>query len=206
MSVKLDGEKVEVGDSHSIRSLVKEVREELEETDRVLVGIKINGSFLSQNELENQLTSKIDGKEIELLTEYTGELRGSMVNQALSYLEDLEDWREGIDYPMDGNILSEVEIRELEQVFEGFVWLSLALDNLANIREGNPVYNGRAFPKFIDESRMFLAEMEGALERSEENERLLTRLFFTDLPTWIEDYREVFVETRDYLGGSYDYN
>ncbi|MBS3812914.1 hypothetical protein KGY64_03730 [Candidatus Bipolaricaulota bacterium] len=202
----MDGENIEVGESHSLKSLVNQVRDELEATERVLVGIKINGSFLNQSELESQLTSKIDGKEIELLTEYTGELRGSMVNQALSYLDDLEDWHEGIDYPMDGTILSEVEIRELEQVFEGLVWLSLALDNLATIREGNPVYNGRAFPKFMDESKMFLAEMEGALERSEENERLLTRLFFNDLPTWIEDYREVFRETRDYLGGPYDYN
>lgn len=206
MSVKLDGKHIEVEDSNSIRSLVKRVREDLSVTDRVLVGIKVNGSFLSQSELEDQFTSKIDGKDIELLTEYTGELRDSMVSQALVYLDELEDWHNDIDYPMDGNILSEIEVQELEQVFEGFVWLNLALDNLSTIRDTDPVYNGRAFPKFMDESKMFLAEMEGALERPEENERLLTRLFFNDLPMWIDEYRKVFSETKNHMGGSYDYN
>lgn len=206
MSVKLDGENIEVGEANSVRSLVIQVKEDLYSTNRILVGIKIDGSLLGQRELEQQLTTDINGKDIELITEPSGELRGNLVGQALSYLTDLQEWHAGVDYPDNGKILSQIEIEKLEQVFEGFVWLSLALDNLANIWEHDPIYNGRTFSKFMEDSKLFLAELEGALEQPEENERLLTGLFFNDLPTWIAEYREVFRDTKDCLGGSYDYD
>src|SRR6056297_2168527 len=185
MSVKLDGENIEVREANSVKSLVRKIKEDLSSTNRMLVGIKIDGSFLGQRELEEELATDINGKDIELITEPTGELRGNMVGQALSYLIDLKEWHAEVDYPDDGKILSEIEIEKLEQVFEGFVWLSLALDNLANIWDKDPIYNGRTFSKFMEDSKLFLAELEGALEQPEENERLLTGLFFNDLPTWI---------------------
>lgn len=196
MDIEFGDREIEIGEEETISALIDQVKEKLSTTDERLVGIKLGGDFLSQGELNRRLDEELDGKEIELVTETTESLTDELVVKALSYLDGLEEWSEDVTYPEDGDILSEIDDREVEQLLEGFHWLNLALEELVTSSERESILGGRSFSKFISENRMFLSEIQGALEKPEENPRLIGSLVTRDLPIWVEEYREVFLDLR----------
>lgn len=196
MDIKFGDREIEIGEEKTISALIDQVREKLSTTNERLVGIKLGGEFLTQTELDNELDQKLAGKEVELVTETTEALSDELVTKALSYLDELEEWSEDVSYPEEGDILSEIDDEEVEQLLEGFHWLNLALEELVSASEGANVLGGRSFSKFISENRMFLNEIQGALDNPEENPRLIGTLVMQDLPTWVDEYREVFLDLR----------
>ncbi len=196
MDIKFGDREIEIGEEKTISALIDQVREKLSTTNERLVGIKLSGEFLTQTELDDELDQKLAGKEVELVTETTEALSDELVAKALSYLDDLEEWSEEVSYPEDGDILSEIDDEEVEQLLEGFHWLNLALEELVSASEGANVLGGRSFSKFISENRMFLNEIQGALDNPEENPRLIGTLVMQDLPTWVDEYRQVFLDLR----------
>lgn len=196
MDIKFGNKKIEISDDETVSALIDQVKDKLSTTDERLVGIKLGGNLLSQSELDGKLDQELGSQEVELLTETTDSLADEMVTKALSYLDDLEAWSEGFSFPEDGDILSEIDDEEIEQTLEGFHWLNLALEELVSGSEGDNTVGGRSFSKFISENRMFLNEVKGALEHPEENPRLIGTLIMRDLPTWVDEYREVFLDLR----------
>ncbi|MFP4507848.1 MAG: hypothetical protein ACLFO4_03165 [Candidatus Acetothermia bacterium] len=196
MDIQFGDREIEIGEKETISALIEQVKEKLSSTNERLVGIKLGGEFLSQNQLDRKMEEELIGKDVELVTETTEALSDELVVEGLSYLDDLDEWEEGISYPEEGDILSEVDEEELEQLLEGFHWLNLALEELVSTSEGSNNLGGRSFSKFISENRLFLNELQGALENPDENPRLIGTLVLQDLPTWIEEYRGVFLDLR----------
>lgn len=204
MDIKLSGKNLEINEEKTLGALIDRVKEELSTTDKRLVGIKIDGDLLTQTELEERLEKELNGEEIELVTETTEVLTDEMVVKALTYIDNLKEWSEGLSPSAEGNVLPDLNTDEIEQLLEGFHWLNLALEELVAATEVGTVLGGRSFPKFISENRAFLNEIQGALDNPEENPRLLGTLILQDLPPWIDEYREIFLDLKSKLGSTFD--
>lgn len=196
MNIKFGNKEIEISEDETLSALIDQVKEKLSTTDERLVGIKLGGDFLAQSELEEKLDQELGSQEVELITETTDSLADEMVTKAISYLDNLEEWSRGFSFPENGDILSEIDDEEIEQMLEGFHWLNMALEELVSGSEGDNTIGGRSFSKFLSENRMFLNEVQGALEHPEENPRLIGTLVMQDLPTWVDEYREVFLDLR----------
>ncbi len=168
------------------------------------MGIKVDGKFLTQPELEEKLELELKGAEIELVTETVDQLAVEMADDALAYLERIREWLDDFSQPGDRRIFSRVDIEEVEELLEGLYWSNLALEELVAANDTGALMGGRSFPKFMSESRMFLNEIQGALESPEENKQLMTTLIFQDLPTWIDEYRSIFLDFRGPEGREFD--
>jgi len=196
MKIELNDDKIDVSDGKTVDELIKLVKEKLSSTRTRLVGIKVDGTFLSQSELEGQLELTLEGKDIELVTETIDELTVELTEDALTYLNSLTEWAEDYSISPNGDINSEINTDELEELLEGLHWLNLALEELAATSETGTLLGGRSLPKFMSENRMFLNEIQGALESPEENPQLLRTLIAQDLPTWIAEYKDIFLDFR----------
>ncbi|MBS3786883.1 hypothetical protein KGY79_01655 [Candidatus Bipolaricaulota bacterium] len=196
MKIKLNDDKIDISDQKTIGDLIELVKEKLSSTRIRLVGIKIDGDFLTQPELEGQLELNLEGKEIELITETIDELTAEMAEDALTYLDSLSEWTEDFSLSAKNDITSEVDVSEIEELLEGLHWLNLALEELAGASETGTLLGGRSLPKFMSENRMFLNEIQGALENPEDNPQLIRTLIVQDLPTWIDEYRDIFLDFR----------
>lgn len=204
MDIRLSDKEIEVSEEETVSSLIDRVKEELSTTNERLVGIKLDGDFLAQSELDERLEQDLNGKEIELVTETTDELADEMVVKALNYIDSLEEWSEDISCSAEGNVLPNIDTDEIEQLLEGFHWLNLALEELVATTETDTVLGGRSFPKFMSENRAFLNEIQGALENPEENPRLIGTLTLQDLPAWIDEYRDIFLDIKGRLRRKFD--
>ncbi|MFW6005863.1 MAG: hypothetical protein ACOC9A_00285 [Candidatus Bipolaricaulota bacterium] len=196
MKIELNDDRIDISDQKTVGDLIKLVKEKLSSTQIRLVGVKVDGSFLTQSELEGQLELKLEGKEIELVTETIDELTAELAEDALIYLNSLTEWTEDFSVSAKKDITSEVDISEIEELLEGLHWLNLALEELAGAAETGTLLGGRSLPKFMSENRMFLNEIQGALENPEDNPQLIRTLITQDLPTWIDEYRGIFLDFR----------
>jgi sulfur carrier protein ThiS len=196
MEIELNNGEIEVSEQKTVEELIETVKEKLSSTRSRLVGIKVDGKFLTQSELEGQYELTLEGKDIELVTETIDELTAELIEDALIYLDGLTEWVEGFSVSSQGDILSEIDTNEIEELLDGLHWLNLALEELAGTSETGTLLGGRSLPKFMSENRMFLNEIQGALENPEENPQLIRTLIVQDLPTWIEEYRDVFLDFR----------
>ncbi|MFW6111564.1 MAG: hypothetical protein ACOC7Z_00945 [Candidatus Bipolaricaulota bacterium] len=196
MDIRLNDKEIEVSEEETVGSLIDRVKEELSTTNERLVGIKLDGDFLVQSELDERLEQNFSDKEIELVTETTDELADEMVVKALNYIDSLEEWSEDISCSAEGSVLSNIDTDEIEQLLEGFHWLNLALEELVAATEVDALLGGRSFPKFMSENRAFLNEIQGALENPEGNPRLIGTLMLQDLPDWIDEYRDIFLDIK----------
>lgn len=192
----MNDKEIEVSEEETVGSLIDRVKEELSTTNERLVGIKLDGDFLVQSELDERLEQDFSDKEIELVTETTDELADEMVVKALNYIDSLEEWSEDISCSAEGSVLSNIDTDEIEQLLEGFHWLNLALEELVAATEVDALLGGRSFPKFMSENRAFLNEIQGALENPEGNPRLIGTLMLQDLPDWIDEYRDIFLDIK----------
>nr|MCF7875867.1 hypothetical protein [Candidatus Bipolaricaulota bacterium] len=204
MKIELAKDELEIDDRETVEELIEQAKEELSSTRERLVGIKIDGKFLNQTELEEKLGSELTEFEIELVTETVDELTMELVDNALTYLDGLSEWTDDFAYLNEGDVLSQVEDEEIEELLEGLHWLNLAVEELAATNETETLLGGRSVPKFMSENRMFLNEIQGALEKPEENKQLMTTLILQDLPTWIDEYRDIFLDFRGGEGSGYD--
>ncbi|MFB6290677.1 MAG: hypothetical protein ABEJ25_02980 [Candidatus Bipolaricaulia bacterium] len=196
MKIKLNDDKIDISDQKTIEDLIQLAKEKLSSTQIRLVGIKVDGKFLAQSELEGRLELTLEGKEIELVTETIDELTVELADNALTYLDSLEEWTEDFSMSPNGDITSEIDTGEIEELLEGLHWLNLALEELAGTSETGTLLGGRSLPKFMSENRMFLNEIQGALENPEDNPQLIRTLIVQDLPTWINEYRDIFLDFR----------
>ena len=196
MDIQLANYEIQIDDDKTVGDLIETAKEELSSTEERLVGIEVDGEFLTQTKLERNLESELRGKEIKLVTETVDELTLELVEDALTYLRSLSEWADNFSYTTESDFLSQINIEEVEQLLEGLHWLNLALEELVSATDNGTLLGGRSFPKFVSENRMFLNEIQGALENPEENGQLLTTLILQDLPAWIDEYREVFLEFR----------
>ena len=196
MEIELNNGEIDVSEQKTVEELIETVKEKLSSTRSRLVGIKVDGKFLTQSELESQYELTLEGKDIELVTETIDELTAELIEDALIYLDGLTEWVEGFSVSSQGDILSEIDTNEIEELLDGLHWLNLALEELAGTSETGTLLGGRSLPKFMSENRMFLNEIQGALENPEENPQLIRTLIVQDLPTWIEEYRDVFLDFR----------
>lgn len=196
MKIKLNDEKIDISDQKTVEDLIKLVKEKLSSTQTRLVGIKVNGKFLTQPELEGQLDLNLEGKEVELVTETIDELTAELAEDALMYLNSLTEWAEDFSVSTQDDITSEVDTTEIEELLEGLHWLNLALEELAGTSETGTLLGGRSLPKFMSENRMFLNEIQGALEKPEDNPQLIRTLIVQDLPNWIDEYKDIFLDFR----------
>ena len=196
MEIELNNGEIDVSEQKTVEELIETVKEKLSSTRSRLVGIKVDGKFLTQSELEGQYELTLEGKDIELVTETIDELTAELIEDALIYLDGLTEWVEGFSVSSQGDILSEIDTNEIEELLDGLHWLNLALEELAGTSETGTLLGGRSLPKFMSENRMFLNEIQGALENPEENPQLIRTLIVQDLPTWIEEYRDVFLDFR----------
>ncbi|MCF7890824.1 hypothetical protein K9M78_06350 [Candidatus Bipolaricaulota bacterium] len=204
MKIKLNDDKIDISDQKTVGDLIKLVKEKLSSTQIRLVGIRVDGNLLTQSELEGKLELNLEGKEIELVTETIDELTAELAEDALTYLNSLTEWTEDFSVSAKTDITSEVEINEIEKLLEGLHWLNLALEELAGASETGTLLGGRSLPKFMSENRMFLNEIQGALENPEENPQLIRTLIVQDLPTWIDEYRDIFLDLRGESGREID--
>lgn len=204
MDIRLNDKKIEVSEEETVSSLIDRVKEELSTTNERLVGIKLDGDFLVQSELDERLEQNLSDKEIELVTETTDELADEMVVKALNYIDSLKEWSEDISCSAEGSVLPDIDTDEIEQLLEGFHWLNLALEELAAATEVDALLGGRSFPKFMSENRAFLNEIQGALENPEENPRLIGTLMLQDLPAWVDEYRDIFLDIKGKLRRKFD--
>ncbi len=204
MKIELAEDELEIDDRETVEELIEQAKEELSSTRERLVGIKIDGKFLNQTELEEKLGYELTELEIELVTETVDELTMELVDNALTYLDGLNEWTDDFAYLNEGDVLSQVEDEEIEELLEGLHWLNLAVEELAATNETETLLGGRSVPKFMSENRMFLNEIQGALEKPEENKQLMTTLILQDLPTWIDEYRDIFLDFRGGEGSGYD--
>jgi len=204
MKIELAEDELEIDDRETVEELIEQAKEELSSTRKRLVGIKIDGKFLNQTELEDKLGSELTEFEIELVTETVDELTMELVDNALTYLNGLNEWTDDFAYLNEGDVLSQVEDEEIEELLEGLHWLNLAVEELAATNETETLLGGRSVPKFMSENRMFLNEIQGALEKPEENKQLMTTLILQDLPTWIDEYRDIFLDFRGGEGSDYN--
>lgn len=204
MDIKLGDREIEISGDETVSTLIDQAKEKLSSTSERLVGIKIGGDFLTQPELEDRLEQELNGKEIELATETTDVLTEEMVVKALTYIDSLEEWCEDLSPSAEGNLLPDIDTEEVEQLLDGFHWLNLALEELVAAIEGSTVLGGRSFPKFVSENRAFLSEIQGALENPEENPQLIATLMLQDLPTWLDEYREIFLDLKTKLRSTLD--
>jgi len=196
MEIELNNGEIDVSEQKTVEELIETVKEKLSSTRSRLVGIKVDGKFLTQSELEGQYELTLEGKDIELVTETIDELTAELIEDALIYLDGLTEWVEGFSVSSQRDILSEIDTNEIEELLDGLHWLNLALEELAGTSETGTLLGGRSLPKFMSENRMFLNEIQGALENPEENPQLIRTLIVQDLPTWIEEYRDVFLDFR----------
>ena len=196
MKIQLNEDKIDVSAQKTVEDLIQLAKDKLSSTQARLVGIKVDGRFLSQPELESQLGLSLEGKEIELVTETIDELSAELAEDALTYLDGLKDWVEDFSVSTQEDITSEVNIDEIEELLDGLHWLNLALEELAGTSETGTLLGGRSLPKFMSENRMFLNEIQGALENPEDNPQLIRTLIIQDLPTWIEEYKDIFLDFR----------
>ncbi|MBS3736095.1 MAG: hypothetical protein V5A87_03640 [Candidatus Bipolaricaulota bacterium] len=204
MKIELNDDRIDISDQKTVGELIELVKEKLSSTQIRLVGIKVDGSFLTQSELEGKLELKLEGKEIELVTETIDELTAELAEDALLYLNSLTEWTEDFSVSAKKDITSEVDISEIEELLEGLHWLNLALEELAGAAETGTLLGGRSLPKFMSENRMFLNEIQGALENPEENPQLIRTLITQDLPTWIDEYRDIFLDFRGGTRSEFD--
>jgi len=198
MTIKLNGEKLDVNRDKSLSELVEEVREKCRDRDEALVELKLDGESLAEEQLEElapKPLSDIEG-EIELVSESRDSLSLELVEKALGYIGRLERWREEIEKE---NFKPDDYEEELEEIIVSFEWLNFALTELGEESSGRPTAGGRELEKYLRDNRLFLSELQGALERPEENRQLIETLFFEELPLWIEDYKENFRELESSL-------
>ncbi len=196
MKIEINDGQIDISEQKTIGDLIEQAKEKLSSTQIRLVGIKVDGNFLTQSELEGQLELNLKGKEIELVTETIDELTIELAEDALTYLDSLTEWTEDFSHSAKVDITSEVDITEIEELLEGLHWLNLALEELAGTSETGTLLGGRSLPKFMSENRMFLNEIQGALENPEDNPQLIRTLIVQDLPTWIDEYRDIFLDFR----------
>jgi len=204
MKIELAESELEIDDRETLEDLIEQAKDELSSTGERLVGVKIDGNFLNQTELEERLGSELTDIEIELVTETVDELTVELVEDALSYLDGLGEWLDDFAYINEGEVLSQVDDEEIEELLEGLHWLNLAVEELAASNDTETLLGGRPVPKFMSENRMFLNELQGALEKPEENKQLMTTLILQDLPNWIDEYRGIFLDFRGVNGSDYD--
>lgn len=196
MTVNLNEDRLEIDGDITLEELVNRAKKESLPKNEILVQVKINEEALTQDQWEEIATEKVGDKDVQLLTESREKLSIELIDQAVNYLEDIQDWLDSL------STLNSERIQELEKVLEGFGWLNLALQQFQQPEQEELLFSGRPLEKELHANRMFLDELESALDKPENNQQLLTQLTFQELPEWLEEYNSIFKQLRDTLEGA----
>lgn len=193
MTVSLNDERLEIEGDITFEELVNRAKKDSLPKDEILVQVKINDEALTQEQWEQIATEKVGDKDVKLLTQSEETLSIELIDQALNYIADLQDWLEST------STLDSEQIEDLEKILEGFGWLNLALQQFQQPKYGELIFSGRPLEKELHANRMFLGELESALDKPESNQQLLLQLAFEELPEWLDEYNSMFNQLKDTL-------
>lgn len=186
MSVKLNGEKLEINPNKTLQSLIKETKETCRAEGEILTEIKVEGNSLTQSELEELADKKVEGKEIELSSETAEYISEEIIARAKEYLSNLSEW---------ANKLEEIDdemIEGLKEIPESLLWLNLALKELSPVQAKEQTIGGKKVNSLLNENVKFISELEEALKEPRENKQLIDSLVLRELPRHLEDYKYFF--------------
>lgn len=186
MSVKLNGEKLEFNPNKTLESLIKETKEACRAEGEILTEIKVEGSSLTQSELEELADKKVEGRKIELSSETAKYVSEEIIARAKEYLSELSEWANRIEE------IDDEKIEGLKEIPESLLWLNLALKELKPVQAKEETIGGRKVSSLLNENVKFISELEEALKEPRENRQLIKTLVLRELPRHLEDYKHFF--------------
>lgn len=196
MIVKLNGESINnSADDSTFKEVVAQAKETCREDNQVVVGIEVEGEFLSQQEWEQIADEPVGNQEINLITESGSDLSVTLAEQAYEFLSNLSQWLDQFD------TIEDFDDSEIEELLQSFAWLNFAIEEIPLGKQQEILIAGQPLEKIQQETQLFLSELKGAVNNRDENQELLTSLLIHELPNYLDQYKHVFQQLKQRVEG-----